>query len=56
MLIQAETGVAFDPWFVGSFDLMVIPLCVLAGLGTGLIPAFQAYRLNVIQALTAHSV
>jgi putative ABC transport system permease protein len=51
LLIQAETGVTLDPWFLGAFDILVIPLCVAAGFLTGLIPAIQAYRLNVLQNL-----
>ncbi len=55
MLIQSETGVALDPFYTSSFDLYVIPMFALAGLITGLIPAFQAYRLNVMHNLSPRS-
>ncbi len=55
ILIQSETGVALDPWYLTDFDFCVIPLFIMAGLATGLIPAFQAYRLNVMHYLAPRS-
>jgi len=56
VLIQSETGVALDPWFTDLFDILVIPLIVFSGILTGLIPAFQAYRLNVLHNLAPQSM
>lgn len=49
--IQAETGVLLDSWAINPFDLAVIPAILVLGIVTSLIPAIQAYRLNVMETI-----
>lgn len=54
--IEMETGIRLDPWVLSPFDLLVVPVIVAIGVGAGLIPAIQAYRLNPLANLVPDSM
>jgi putative ABC transport system permease protein len=49
--VAQETGLHFSASYVSSADLAVLPGMVLLGGIAGLLPALQAYRLNILQNL-----
>lgn len=51
--VAYETGLQFSAHYLSSADLWVLPGMLLLGVIAGILPALQAYRLNVLQSLRA---
>jgi putative ABC transport system permease protein len=51
--VARETGLQFSAGYISAADLWVLPVMLLLGTVAGLLPARQAYRLNVIENLRA---
>lgn len=49
--VAQETGLRFSPVFVPAAELWAVPGMLMLGLLAGLLPALQAYRLNVLEGL-----
>lgn len=56
VLIKAESGVDLQAVGFGTNDLLVLTAITCMGLLTGLIPAIQAYRINVFEYLKPVSI
>jgi putative ABC transport system permease protein len=52
-ILGAETGLVFNPWTWTTAHSLLLPLVPLVGVGAGLLPALQAYRLPLLDTLTA---
>jgi putative ABC transport system permease protein len=51
--VAQETGLQFAAGYVSSADRWILPAMLLLGALAGLLPAVQAYRLNILQSLRA---
>ena len=49
--IEVETGVRLTGLYISTAELWILPLGVLLGSLTGLVPALQAYSVNVVENL-----
>jgi putative ABC transport system permease protein len=51
--VARETGMLFSAQYISTADIWVLPIMLLLGAIAGLLPALQAYRLNVLENLRA---
>jgi putative ABC transport system permease protein len=54
-VLTQETGLVFTPWCWSTTHTLVLALAPLLGLGAGLVPAIQAYRLPLLSTLSPHT-